>query len=94
MMHILKVPGAEIMNGPVRRANQMDIDWDSIERVRMNRGAKGEIVKIGTVDGKGNLHDWEFDCHGYVPGIEVMEEGSVLYAGWTVEELREKAGGN
>ena len=51
---------------------------------------KAEIMQIGTIDENGQPHGWAFDCNGDPTklGINTQEDGSTIYAGWTVEELR------
>jgi hypothetical protein len=49
---------------------------------------KAEITKIGFVAEDGTLQGFCFDCKGEVPGIEVKEDGEVLYGGWTGDELK------
>ena len=54
-------------------------------------GVKADIITIGAIDDTGNIHDFLFDCKGCVTGIEVCVDGSILYGGWTAEELRRMA---
>ena len=51
---------------------------------------KAKIIKIGEFkDGKPIL--WVFDCLGSVPLSEVLLTGETLYAGYTLEELKDIA---
>lgn len=54
---------------------------------------KGHILRIGRFDERGfPAGDWAFngeDCDA--AGLRVLEDGTVLYCGWTVPELREIA---
>jgi len=49
---------------------------------------KAEILKVGFVDKDGMPRNWVFDCQFCIPGMTVFPDGSRLYAGYTVEELR------
>jgi hypothetical protein len=52
---------------------------------------KAIILKAGTVTPEGKLEgDWNFDCLGNIPGFSI-KENEILYAGYTIEELREIA---
>jgi hypothetical protein len=50
---------------------------------------KGDITVIGGVSDDGELLNWNFDCKGNIPVTSIELDGSVRYAGWTVEELRQ-----
>ena len=56
---------------------------------------KGKILKIGYFDDNGNPLGWHFDCLGKdIPEIAISESGEVLWAGYSIEELREIAMSN
>ncbi len=48
---------------------------------------KAEVVKIGYIE-KGKPFGFTLDCKGTISGIEVLDDGTVLYGGWTEEELK------
>lgn len=51
---------------------------------------KAKILKIGGfTDGK--PVGWDFDCMGSVPAVQVFNDGSTLWAGYSIEELQEIA---
>lgn len=54
------------------------------------RPLRAKIRQIGRVvqadDGRPRLEGWIFDCLGHVPAVHVIG-GTVLYAGWTLDEL-------
>ena len=51
---------------------------------------KAEIINYGYVE-NGIPQWWAFDCKNKVPGIEHKNDGTILYSGYTVNELRELA---
>lgn len=52
------------------------------------RGERGVIQRTGRVV-DGVPVGWSFDCCGVIAAIEIRPGDEVLYAGWTVDELRE-----
>lgn len=53
---------------------------------------KAIITVIGSVSAEGQVTGWSFDCAGKdVAGITIRDNGEHLYAGYTIEELREIA---
>lgn len=51
---------------------------------------KAVITKIGTVTPEGMITGWGFDCLGDAP-IILFTEDSIVFCGYTFEELREIA---
>ena len=51
---------------------------------------KAEILNYGYVK-NGVPYRWAFDCKNKVPGIERKNNGTILYGGYTVDELKELA---
>lgn len=49
---------------------------------------KAKIISYGYVE-NGMPKRWGFDCLGKVAGIEYKSDGTVLYGGYTVDELNE-----
>lgn len=52
---------------------------------------KAEIVIIGTFNDEGQPVGWHFD-HSEVPktpAFDIQDDGSIIYSGYTVDELRE-----
>ena len=52
---------------------------------------KATILQVGQVDPltKAPLSDWVFDCHNSILAIEMLADGTALYAGYTSDELLE-----
>ncbi len=48
---------------------------------------KGEIISIGTIDENDHPKDWVFNGLGKVPMIEITEDDTLLWCGYTLEEL-------
>ena len=51
------------------------------------RNVKAEILNKGIVVGN-ELMYWGFDCKEIVPAIEIKDDGTILCAGYTIEELK------
>ena len=51
---------------------------------------KAKILRKGLVIGNEPMF-WAFNCLETVPAVEVRADGTVLYGGYTVDELREIA---
>ncbi len=49
---------------------------------------KGDIREIGYIDDNGQPQEWCFDCKGKIPALTILDN-EMLYAGYTVDELRE-----
>ena len=59
-------------------------DWEFPHRI------KAEIVAVGSFDPvNGQPAGWTFDGHGQGIGVEWLEDGSILYGGYSVEELQQ-----
>lgn len=59
----------------------------------MEEGRKAEIVTIGTFNEDGQPVGWTFNHAnaGDTPAFDIQDDGSIIYAGYTVSELREIA---
>jgi len=51
---------------------------------------KAKILNYGYVE-NGIPYRWAFNCKNKVAGIEHKDDGTILYGGYTVDELRELA---
>ena len=49
---------------------------------------KASIIKIGKIIGNRPI-DFVFDCRGYIPALEIKNDGTFLWGGWTIKELSE-----
>jgi hypothetical protein len=50
---------------------------------------KADILQVGFVDKDGTPQNWFFDCNAGVAAITICEDGSLLWGGYTVDELRQ-----
>lgn len=62
----------------------MILDHDAAKQA----GIKADIVAVGYIDENGAPRDFAFDCKNRVAAIEIQEDGSLLYGGYTVDELK------
>ncbi len=53
---------------------------------------KGKILSIGYVINS-LPENWQFDCMGEVPAIIINASGSILYAGYSIQELKKISNG-
>ena len=51
---------------------------------------KAEILNYGYIE-NGVPYRFAFDCKNSVNGIELKDDGTILYGGYTVDELKELA---
>lgn len=54
----------------------------------MSNAIKAEITQIGTIDENNEPDGWIFDLKTGANGLTMLEDGSILYGGYTVDELR------
>lgn len=52
---------------------------------------KGKILNIGYIDENNKPQRWAFDCLGTIPAQECTADGIILYAGYTILELKDIA---
>lgn len=53
---------------------------------------KAKILKVGTIDDNNiapSLSGWVFELDGKSPGITLNDDGTILVAGYTIEDLRD-----
>jgi len=56
--------------------------------LRKQLAPRAKITKFGTVQGD-RVSGWGFDAQGrMIAAIEILQDGSVLIAGWPLAELR------
>lgn len=54
---------------------------------------KAKILQVGYIDSNDQPQGWAFDCDNDAVGIEIGDDGTLYWGGYSVEELRRIASG-